>query len=71
MSSITLPIRSSGTLKRNETIQPVRGLGDIVAKFAEPIKNTIIKHGPNWAKVAVSNCNCDKRRQILNSVFPL
>jgi hypothetical protein len=57
-----------------EKVEPnrMRGLGDLVAKVAEPIKRTIIKHGPRTLanKLATGNCGCNKRKEMLNRMVP-
>jgi hypothetical protein len=47
----------------------VRGLGDIIHKVAEPIKQAIIRHGPEVVANYMRNCNCEKRRQYLNQLM--
>ncbi len=63
---------------RNARFQPrqpkprrIRGLGDVVAKVAEPIKRQALKHGPQWVKEALRNCRCEARREFLNRLVPL
>ena len=41
---------------------PMRGLGDAVAKVAEPIKRAMPK--------LFKNCNCEGRKKWLNEHFP-
>lgn len=49
----------------------IRGLGDVVAMAAEPIKKAIIKHAPKQISEMIKNCNCQKRREMLNKILPL
>jgi hypothetical protein len=58
-------------IKRRAIIsQDIRGIGDIVAMAAEPIKRAIINHAPAKIANVMRNCNCGKRRDILNKVIP-
>lgn len=36
----------------------------------DPIKQTIISKGPRWMADKAKNCGCEKRREILNRMFP-
>lgn len=54
-------------IKKNPQI---RGLGDLISKVSEPIKNTIINHSPENIAKMVKNCNCKGRQEYLNNVFP-
>lgn len=59
------------TPPRQEKKNQIRGLGDVVHKFAEPIKEAIMKYAPETIKKKMENCNCEKRRQKLNELFPM
>lgn len=54
---------------KHKTIMPqVRGLGDIVAKVAQPIAKTV----DAVAGTDLKNCGgCKKRQEKLNQRFPL
>jgi hypothetical protein len=49
----------------------MRGLGDVVAVVADPVKQIIMKHGPGWARKRLANCKCAERRAALNRMFPI
>lgn len=71
---LSFPIRSGLTVpKQTEEIPPeikMKGLGDLVAIVAEPIKQVIIDHGPSKVSEAMKNCNCQQRREALNRLMP-
>lgn len=48
----------------------LKGLGDAVALVADPIKQIIVRHGPAPIVRLMENCNCAKRKQILNELVP-
>ena len=48
----------------------ITGLGDAVAVVAEPIKEALIRVLPTNMSNALKNCNCSKRREMLNSLMP-
>lgn len=49
----------------------VRGVGDLVAAVANPIKNAILKHGTDKMRKRLENCKCKERQEKLNRMFPL
>jgi hypothetical protein len=55
-----------------QQVQEAKGMGDIVAIAAEPIKQAVLDHSPSERlKLYIKNCKCDKRREFLNKHFPL
>jgi len=48
----------------------LRGLGDLVAVVAEPVKRILVRWGPGWVRKALSDCGCDEKRDRLNRSFP-
>lgn len=52
-------------------IEKLRGMGDVIATVAEPIKEGIMQVAPERLKEWVRNCNCNKRREWLNTNFPI
>jgi hypothetical protein len=70
---IIFPIRNKFPIpmpKKEEAppTEGMKGLGDAVAKVAEPIKK-VITNLPYVEKL-LKDCNCDKRREKLNKLFP-
>ena len=60
-------------IKKQEPLpNKINGLGDLVEKFAEPIKHKIIKSTivPERIKKVLNNCGCKKRKDKLNKLFP-
>jgi hypothetical protein len=57
-------------IKPNTTVK-IRGLGDVVEVIATPIKNLLLKTGNSWVKEMLGDCNCTRRREILNEKFPI
>ena len=49
----------------------IRGAGDVVAIIAEPIKRTLMAHGPVRLQKYLENCRCAERRSKLNKLLPL
>ena len=64
---LILPITSKVNLKQHN----IKGLGDLVAIVAEPIKTAIINHAPTRISNMMKNCNCNKRKVFLNKILPL
>lgn len=56
--------------KRQLIHKQVSGMGDVVAMVAEPVKKIVMKLGPQTVKQMLANCNCDKRREMLNRLIP-
>lgn len=56
--------------KQNKIAQPIKGMGDVVAIVAEPIKTALISVLPDEIANKLRNCNCAKRRQALNDMMP-
>lgn len=54
----------------NKECEKLRGLGDIVAIVAQPVKDVLIKLGPASIKTKLNNCGCEKRRIWMNDHFP-
>lgn len=54
-----------------QSTSPPRGLGDIVARVAEPIKGVLMKHGPASVRRWLQNCKCPEWRKWLNEKVPL
>jgi len=63
-------IRNIGPLPSNRQAPRLRGLGDLVAVFAEPIKRAGIRHGPPAVRRMLEQCNCDENRERLNRAVP-
>lgn len=57
-------------INRTAKIHKAKGAGDVVAMVAEPIKKAIIKHMPPRIAELMKNCNCDKRKELLNKLIP-
>jgi hypothetical protein len=56
--------------KREIIPSKCQGLGDLVAMVAEPVKRTIINHAPKVVAEMLRNCNCNKRKEVLNKLIP-
>lgn len=50
----------------------MRGLGDLVAKGANPIKRQLLAsdYVPESIKHRLKNCHCKERQDFLNSLWP-
>ena len=49
---------------------PMRGLGDLVALVAEPVKRAGLRFGPAPCRKWLADCDCDGRRERLNHRLP-
>lgn len=61
------PIRNNVDLPNPKSM---KGLGDLISKIAEPVKQVMLKHGPDQFVEYLKNCNCDKRKEFLNKLVP-
>lgn len=66
-----LPVYKEPVKIPTATEDKITGLGDVIAKVAEPIKGAIMKYGPAQLQNYLSECKCAERRAALNKRFPL
>lgn len=66
-----LEINSNIYMKLMNDKNKITGLGDLVAIVAVPIKQLIIDYAPESISNYVKTCNCQKRKETLNRLFPL
>lgn len=69
MPAVLVP-RVAGGVGGGRGAGRVTGLGDLVAVVAEPVKRMLMRVGPGWVRRALSSCDCDRRRRVLNRVVP-
>jgi len=48
----------------------MRGLGDLVALVAEPVKRAGVRYGPGPVRRWLENCRCAERREAWNRAVP-
>jgi len=48
----------------------LRGLGDLVAVVANPLKQAIMRHGPRMMRDWLQHCRCSERQEAWNKAVP-
>jgi hypothetical protein len=68
---MNFPIRQREKLPPPVVDESIRGLGDIVATIAEPIKKYMMANGSKAIQEYLARCKCNERKAWLNKHFPL
>lgn len=67
---VTMPPKSEIPDMVPQKLTGIRGLGDVVAMVANPIKKAALAVANDEWKKRIQNCGCAQRQEWLNKQFP-